>query len=99
MLSRTRIALRADEKLGPCMLWSTVLGFWAFQFVPLLWNWKAWHPDSIAACHAQIEAEREVLGVAAGGGGGGGAAPAAAAAPGGGELAAPLLAQGPSSRE
>jgi len=84
------------------MLWSTVLGFWAFQFVPLLWNWKAWHPDSIAACHAQIEAEREVLGAAAGGGGGGGgggAQPAPAPAPGRGGLAAPLLAQGSSSRE
>ena len=84
------------------MLWSTVLGFWAFQFVPLLWNWKAWHPDSIAACHAQIEAEREVPGVAASGGGrggGGGASPSASAAPGGGGLAAPLLAQAPSSRE
>ena len=77
------------------MLWSTVLGFWAFQFVPLLWNWKAWHPDSIDACHAQIEAEREVLGAAAGGGAGAGGAPA----PGRGGLAAPLLAQGSSSRE
>ena len=51
----------AYQYLGPCALWATTFGFWMFQFIPMLWHWRAWDPAEIAACHAQIAAEADAL--------------------------------------
>jgi hypothetical protein len=38
-------------RLGPCVLWLSVVGFWLLQWVALLPNWRSWHPDTVARLH------------------------------------------------
>ena len=50
----------AYDRWGACALWATVWGFWAFQFLPLLYNWKAWHPLAIEERNRRIRLDEEL---------------------------------------